>query len=143
MKIITFFFLSVLLFAGCSSKDTSSGETVEESTEQSAEETKPEAFVRFIDVPFAKGLIASNKNLMLIDVRTPEENAEGGIDNSSVVDVESDDFEEKIAEFPRDTTYLVYCRSGKRSTRAVNKMSEMGFTRLYMLKGGFLAWEEE
>lgn len=70
--------------------------------------------------------IADGANL--IDVRTPGEFDEGHLDGAANIDVEEDDFEERVSELPRDASYVVYCVSGRRATIAVEQMLELGFT---------------
>jgi rhodanese-related sulfurtransferase len=43
----------------------------------------------------------------------------------------------------KDKPVAVYCRSGKRSQRAAETLSGMGYKVIYDLKGGYLAWEQE
>lgn len=78
---------------------------------------------------------------VLLDVRTPDEHAAGHIaGGSKVVDFESPDFAKQAAELPRDKTYLIYCRSGRRSHLAAGQMQALGFEHLVDLKGGILGW---
>ena len=46
-------------------------------------------------------------------------------------------------DLDRDRPVMVFCRSGIRSLRASRMLEEMGFTRIFDLEGGFLAWQEE
>lgn len=66
----------------------------------------------------------------IVDVRTPEEFAAGHVAGAVNVDVQADDFDARIAELPTDGSYVVYCRSGNRSARAVERMRGLGFTDL-------------
>lgn len=84
--------------------------------------------------------LIGRKNTVLLDVRTPEETAQGKIEGAVEINVLADDFAEKIKALDQDKTYLVYCRSGRRSLRAIDAMVAVGFTRLYNLEGGFNAW---
>lgn len=131
-----------LIFIHCGRIDKDQATSTGKDETNTLAEGKPKGFLRNVDVSFAKGLIMQNKDLIIIDVRTPEENAEGGIPNSRVIDVQSDDFEQKLTELDKEATYLVYCRSGRRSSRAVKIMEELGFQKLYMMEGGFLDWED-
>jgi rhodanese-related sulfurtransferase len=70
----------------------------------------------------------SAAEVVIIDVRTPEEFAAGHLPNALNINVESADFENQIAALDKNKTYGVYCRSGNRSTVASNKMAEQGFT---------------
>lgn len=64
----------------------------------------------------------------VIDVRTPEEVAEGMIAGAVPVNLQAPDFRTRIAELDRDGSYLLYCRSGNRSAQAAAIMAELGFT---------------
>ena len=64
---------------------------------------------------------------VIIDVRTPEEYAEGHLESAINVNLQSGSFEQEIAEQPLDGTYIVYCRTGNRSAQAVALMPELGF----------------
>ena len=80
---------------------------------------------------------------VLLDVRTAEEHAAGRIGGGSdLVDFESASFAKRAAELPRDKTYLIYCRSGRRSHLAAGQMRAMGFEHVVELKGGMGAWEK-
>lgn len=80
------------------------------------------------------------KDVVVLDVRTPVEAAAGKIENAKVINVLAEDFEQNIKQLDRDKTYLVYCRSGRRSANACNIMANSGFKKLYNLEGGYNAW---
>jgi phage shock protein E len=65
-----------------------------------------------------------------IDVRTPDEVADGHVTGSLLLDVTDPGFDEAVAELDRDEPYVVYCRSGNRSGQAIERMLELGFTDL-------------
>ena len=77
---------------------------------------------------------------LLIDVRTVEEYEESHIAGALNISVLSDDFNEKINEFPKDAPIFIYCRSGKRSKKAAIQMDSLGFKKIFDLEGGYLAW---
>lgn len=81
------------------------------------------------------------KDIVILDVRTPGETAQGKIEGTIEIDIRSSDFQEKIKELDKDKTYLVYCRSGRRSVTACNIMEKVGFKKTYNLLGGFNAWK--
>jgi phage shock protein E len=81
-------------------------------------------------------LAAEAEGRVLIDVRTPEEVAEGHLAGAVLLDLQRPDFREAVAELPRDEAYFVYCRTGNRSGQAVEIMRELGFTDL-VNGGGF------
>jgi phage shock operon rhodanese PspE len=84
-------------------------------------------------------LIKGNSNAVLIDVRTPDEHKSMRIPGSILIPV--DEIKEKIADVVPDknTTIIVYCRSGKRSTTAAKTLMEMGYNRVLNL-GGIIDW---
>ena len=79
-------------------------------------------------------------DLVILDVRTSEEFAEGHLEGATMIDFYRDDFAEQLAELDPDRPYLIYCRSGNRSgqTRAI--MDELGFTDVADVDGGIIAW---
>ncbi len=85
--------------------------------------------------------LMKKKNAVLLDVRTIEEYKEGHIPGSQQIDVlKADDFKARIAALDKNKTYLLYCRSGKRSRDAMEILQASGFPKLYDLEGGFTAW---
>jgi phage shock protein E len=79
---------------------------------------------------------AAESGAVVVDVRTPGEYAAGHVDGAVNIDVESASFGTQIATLPKDTTYAVYCRSGRRSALATDQMAGAGFTSLVNLQGG-------
>lgn len=78
----------------------------------------------------------------VLDVRTPQEFAEGHLPGAVNLDVSSPDFASQIATLDPTQPYAVYCRSGNRSGVALAAMAEQGFTAAYHLQGGIGAWQE-
>lgn len=103
-------------------------------------EAPPPAGVRLVSPETAFSL-AGETDMMVIDVRTPAEFADGHLAGASLVDFEAPDFRSRIGELDRDGRYVVYCRSGNRSGQAVAQMEELGFTDVADVDGGILAWE--
>lgn len=66
----------------------------------------------------------------VIDVRTPQEYADGHLEGAQNIDVQSSTFTAQVGALPKDASYVIYCRSGNRSAAAVAQMQEMGFTTL-------------
>ncbi len=85
----------------------------------------------------------ANKDILLIDVRTPEEYASGHIENSVNIDYKADNFKELIAELDTNQDVYVYCKVGGRSNNSAKMMEKMGFKKIYDLEGGILQWEKE
>lgn len=79
----------------------------------------------------------SEKQVQLVDVRTPEEYAEGHIDNAVNIDFFRDDFKSAFATMDKDQPIYIYCKSGNRSGKAAKILSDLGFEEIYDLEGGF------
>ncbi|MCX6170700.1 MAG: rhodanese-like domain-containing protein [Ignavibacteriales bacterium] len=84
--------------------------------------------------------ICRQENVIVLDVRTKSENMKSRIPNSILIDIHEPDFSDRIDELERDKTYLVYCRSGVRSTNACQQMKKMGFENVFNLKNGIIKW---
>ncbi len=89
---------------------------------------------------FQAKLTAAAKGAQLVDVRTPEEYADGHLKGSVNININSGDFEQKLGKLNKDVPVFVYCRSGGRSARAASKMESMGFKKVYNMDGGITAW---
>ena len=86
--------------------------------------------------------LADEPNAVVLDVRTAEEFAEGHIEGAINIDQSQDDFLEKAASLlPADNTIAVYCRSGRRSANAAERLAAKSY-KCVNLKGGIIAWEE-
>lgn len=78
------------------------------------------------------------KNIQLIDVRTPAEFNSGHIKGAKNIDFFSGKFNVEFNKLNKEKPVYVYCRSGSRSRQTANKLATMGFTEIYDLKGGIL-----
>ena len=85
--------------------------------------------------------LMKKENVAIIDVRTEKEYSEGHIPDAQNIDVQKEDFSAQIQSLDKSKTYLLYCRSGKRSAKALNILKEAGFQKVYHLKGGFIEWD--
>ncbi len=85
----------------------------------------------------------TNPDFAIIDVRTPEEFAEGHIENAAIIDYYSETFRDDINKLDKNKTYLIYCRSGNRSRSALDIMEELNFRAVYHLSVGIIGWNEE
>jgi rhodanese-related sulfurtransferase len=84
-----------------------------------------------------------NKDIILIDVRTPGEYASGHVENSVNIDFRASNFKELIGELDKNQDVYVYCKVGGRSGSAARMMEDIGFKKVYDLKGGIIAWEKD
>lgn len=108
------------------------------SSEAAAESTK----VDHVDAKGAAELLASDAKPVVLDVRTPEEYAEGHIEGAKMIDFTASDFDAKLSELDRSQTYLLHCQSGRRSTQAIESFESLGFQHIIHLDGGYKGWTE-
>lgn len=80
-------------------------------------------------------------DVVILDVRTPQETAQGKISGAIEIDYSSRDFDAKIRQLDKSKTYLVYCAVGSRSAAACDALSKKGFEKIYNLKGGYMGWK--
>ncbi len=83
-------------------------------------------------------MIQSNKDFLLLDVRTPRENAEQAIRNSRLIPIQ--ELAHRIHELPRDKEIVIYCRVGNRSAYACAFLASHGY-QVKNLEGGILQWD--
>lgn len=81
-------------------------------------------------------------DIQLVDVRTPEEFAEGHIKNAININYFNDNFMTDISKLQMDKELYIYCRSGNRSGKASKNIKSLGFIKIYDLKGGMLNWSK-
>ncbi len=90
----------------------------------------------------AAALMKGKPGVLVIDVRTPDEFAEGHIPGAKNVDFLGDDFEKHLAALPVDRPLLVHCAAGNRSSKAVVKIAALQKSaQIFHLKSGFNGWK--
>ena len=90
----------------------------------------------------AMQMMQEQTDYLIVDVRRPDEFAEGHI--AGAINVPSDDITDGMPELlpDKDQTLLVYCRSSNRSKEASRKLADIGYTKVYEF-GGINTWEGE
>ena len=91
-------------------------------------------------------LILTNKDnpdFVILDVRTPGEFANGHIKNALNLDYYSETFKDDLNSLDKNKTYLIYCRSGRRSGKVLDMMKELNFSGVYNMLGGITQWKTE
>ena len=87
--------------------------------------------------------IIQDSNVVLLDVRTQSEYEAGHIPNAILIDVTQDDFLPKCKQqLPLDKTIALYCRSGNRSKKAAQILSQENY-KVVELNTGFNSWKGE
>jgi phage shock protein E len=84
---------------------------------------------------------ASGADLLLLDVRKPEEFAAGHVPGA--INIPHDQLASRLAELPasREQPVVVYCRSGRRAALAEDVLRQAGYTGVRHLQGDMLGWE--
>ncbi len=85
-----------------------------------------------------KALLEQGVETVILDVRNPEEIAICRIAGSTVIPLP--ELAARLSELDASGSYVVHCKSGMRSAKAIGVMQAAGFTRLKNLTGGILAW---
>ena len=125
MKKLMPILLSALMFAGCAGTSNNHTNTY-----------------RSITMDEAATMMAQETNYIILDVRRPDEFAAGHIPNAINVPNETIGTDE-IPELPdKDQLIMVYCRSGRRSKEAAEKLVKLGYTNIVEF-GGILDWKGE
>ena len=82
--------------------------------------------------------LQNKENFILIDVREQEEYEVGNIKGSTLIPL--NDLDDEIEDLDSSKEYVIHCRSGKRSKKALDFMRQMGFKNTKHLKGGISEW---
>ena len=83
-----------------------------------------------------------NPEFVIVDVRTPDEFADGHLENAINIDFNADSFRDNLNLLDKSNTYLIYCRSGNRSAQALTTMNDLGFSDVRDM-GGIIDWTAE
>ncbi len=86
----------------------------------------------------AKTLLSEDKNILVLDVRQPEEFRAGHIAGATLIPL--DKLGQSLAKLPQDRKILCVCRSGSRSSAAARQLTGAGYTTLN-LSGGMMGWQ--
>ena len=134
--------LCLFLLFSCQSKQ----EPTKSSQQVSITEQKPKgnkSAVKEISVErLVRELKKDSRQFEILDVRSPEEIESGAIKNHININFYDDDFKEKVNELDKNKPYIVYCKSGVRSSKTVEFMTENGFAKVLNLAGGYDAFHE-
>lgn len=91
----------------------------------------------------AATIIADNPEAIILDIRTPEEFADGIIAGAVNIDFYESDFAANLDALDKDASYVVYCRSDNRSGQAMDTFAELGFQTVSEIDGGIVNWYEQ
>lgn len=88
-------------------------------------------------------MLRNDTSVILVDVRTPEEYQQGHLKGSRLMNFYDADFRERAKKLPKDKRIVLYCRSGRRSADAMTYLTSIGYSRVYNMLGGIIAWQKD
>ena len=133
--------LAVLL-CGCGSGEQTAEPTAEASAVSEEAAGEQPASYQQISQEEAKEMMEQDGTQIIVDVRTQEEYDSGHIPGAVCIPNESIGTEQPDALPDLEQIILVYCRSGRRSKEASQKLADMGYTNVYEF-GGINDWTGE
>jgi rhodanese-related sulfurtransferase len=92
-----------------------------------------------IDSESLQARLQQGDDLLLIDIRTPAEVAQGAIP-AATHHIPMHLLPVRAGELPKNKDVILYCRSGARSYHACQFLSQQGLDRAINLRGGIIAW---
>lgn len=96
--------------------------------------------VPLIEPAQVHGLIALGGKITIVDVRRPDETAQGHIAGAILMPLDS--LPNTYSSLPKKGKLIVYCRSGHRSAQAVQFLLSHGYKNAVSMNGGYLAWTQ-
>lgn len=129
MKRCAVLLIIMLLMTGCATGQVMDGDGMERSYTQISQDK-------------AKEMMARDDGHVIVDVRRQDEYDEGHIPGAILIPNESIGTERPEALPDLDQIILVYCRSGRRSKEAAQKLFDMGYANIYEF-GGIIDWTGE
>lgn len=139
---------SMFIFAGCEEKKDATVEQAKPApaAEQPFAKKAPapsEVAVRagVQSVDWDKAIEMNANGAIYVDVRNAPELNEGFAPHA--LNIPLSELKQRIGELPKDKDLLIYCRSGRRSEAASKYLMDQGYTRVYNVIGGFLAYPKK
>jgi rhodanese-related sulfurtransferase len=131
--------LSLLTFAGIR---FSSCQTVSEKNIEAQTEINKQKVNEKLSADAFESKLSTTENSQLIDVRTPEEYAQGFIAGAINVNFYDADFSTQVEalDLDKELPVFIYCGVGGRSGKTATLLVEKGFKEIYDLQGGFTGW---
>jgi Rhodanese-related sulfurtransferase len=96
--------------------------------------------VPLVEPAAVKGLVAAGGKLTIVDVRQPDEFAQGHIDGAILMPLGN--LPNTYSNLPKKGKLIVYCRSGHRSAQAVQFLLDHGYSNAVSMNGGYIAWSK-
>lgn len=99
----------------------------------------------YLSVDQAQEMINSHvldPDFILLDVRAPELYEQSHIPGARMINYYATNFVRQVSQLDREATILIYCHHGRQSPLAMRAMHKLRFKNIYVLEGGFTAWEK-
>ena len=92
-------------------------------------------------IDWEKAVQMHESGAIYVDVRNPSELSDGYAQNA--VNIPLGELKERFGELSKDKDLLIYCRSGRRSEIATKFLMDQGYTRVFNVLGGYLAYPKK
>ncbi len=125
------------MISACSGAETGT------STIQNTETHLSGLRVKHVGAQDAHALLSSNPKVIILDIRSPKEIKDGHIKGAVFANFFDKDFKQQLTRFDRNTPYIVHCKRGGRSTKALAVLEELGFTDITHMDGGLDDWKRD
>jgi rhodanese-related sulfurtransferase len=86
---------------------------------------------------------SGDSEFAILDIRTPGEFQSGHLAKSIPIDFYSQTFADQLNRLDKTKTYLVYCRTGNRSTKSLKLFKKLKFQKIYHMASGISTWKSE
>jgi rhodanese-related sulfurtransferase len=86
---------------------------------------------------------SGNSNFAVLDIRTPGEFQSGHLPDAILVDFYSQTFSDQLNRLDKEKSYLVYCRTGNRSTNSLGLFKKLKFDKIYHMSTGISGWKSQ
>lgn len=96
------------------------------------------AGARNINSDEVKALLSRNKNVFLLDVRTPEEYRQAHLKGAVLIPI--NEVERRLAEVPRNRPVIIYCAVGSRSNAVAGFLAGKGYGEVFNMSDGIVGW---
>lgn len=103
---------------------------------------KPKATIQVLSPEDFSQKLSKTKDKVLLDVRTSDEYKSGHISDALNLDIDSAGFENGIQSINKNSALFVYSTSDEQNDKAIDMLKGKGFSAIYVLKGGVLAWQD-
>jgi len=127
--------LLILAFSHCSTRIYA-----EQESDPSKGRDAIAPFVKNVQAEEADQALKKEKQIVILDIRTPSEFKSGHLSHAKNIDFYESDFQKNLESLDKKKTYLVHCASGGRSAKARDLMKNLGFLQIYHLDGGIKGW---